>query len=508
MFSFVCEYFKAASPVPLALSATSPAARRAVERSSRGYVVQGLRLHHEEFRKDEEVSCHRRPTRTVCIHAESIPLTFFHALWWIRKDGAHVPVVFRAARLTGSLYYGVNLPPATDAVAPADATVASVLSMHDPAVASLVRRTVSLFVGGSRLRAVQLNPSAVTELERIDVSNCRCLTSLQWSRAEAAADGAEDSGSNSAEQLHHLRILKASFSGLVVFPAPTLAAWAPALTTALLSGCRALSREQVNNLLDDCLELRVARLDSTKLSSIDSFALTCPRLSELNVSNCADLQDVSALAALSSLRVLDLHGNASLASLDGVGGGGPLRRLDISHCKRISTLRPLEGRLTKLERFNASHCSGLLDTQLGALRTSLLLEEVKVNQCPSLRDFSALSHHANLTVVEAADTAIAGVDFLRSCTALERLSVAGCANLTDLTALRGLYRLVSVDACHSGVTRMAELLDTCSALRVVLVRDCELDTESTDRLEACAPRIASTHRAVNSGNSAPVTATA
>lgn len=505
MLNLVAEYFTANTAVPLALSATTPSARRAVESSSRGYVVKGLRLHHEEFRKDEEVSFHRRPTRTVCIHADTLPPTFFNAAWWIARDGGEEPVAFRAARLTGSLLYGA--PTNVEAAA---TTGMNVLSMQNPAIATLVRRTVSLFLGGSRLRKVQLNAGAAAQLERIDVSNCRCLKSLQFtSAAEAQIDDDDNKvEAVSSHSLPHLRILKASFSGLVTFPAATLAAWAPALTTVLLSGCRALSTDQVNSLLDDCAELRVARLDSTKLSCIDSLARTCPLLTELNVSNCGDLHDVAAVAALTSLRVLDLHGSTGITSLDGVGACRYLRRLDISHCKRLTTLAPLEGTLVHLEYFNASHCSGLRDTSLRALQVCALLEVVKVTQCPTLHDFSALAHHANLLVLEAADTALAAVDFLRSCTALEQLSVAGCAQLKDLDALPGLYHLTSVDACYTGVTRVAELVDMCAALRVVLVRECELDAESTDRLEACATRIASTHRTVNSSNTNAATAVA
>lgn len=486
MFNLISEYFPATSAVPLALSAATPAARRAVERSSRGYVVRGLRLHHEDFRKDEEVSCHRRPTRTVCIHAEVVPTTFFLALWWVEKDGADVPVAFRAARLTGVLHYGA---------AQDDGASPNVLSMANVLVASLVRRTVSLFLGGSRLREVLLNPAAVRQLERMDVSNCRCLKSLQWS-------GNEEGGvQQQQQQLRHLRILKASFSGLISFPAPTVAAWAPNLTTALLSGCRTLSVAQANTLLDGCVELRVARLDSTKLSSIDSIAHSCPNLTELNVSNCSDLHDVGAIAALALLRVLDLHGNAALTSLNGVEACHRLRRLDISHCKRVTTLQPLEGNLMHLVHFNASHCSGLRDTHLQALQDCDMLEEVKVNQCASLKDFTALADHANLHSLEAADTGLDAVDFLSSCTALAQLSVAGCAALKDLAALRGLYRLTSVDACYTGVTRVADLVDSCAALRVVLVRECVLDAESTTRLEECATRIASTHRTVRSSTS-------
>jgi hypothetical protein len=483
MLNCICEYFPSTTPVPLALSAASPAARRAVESSTRGYMVKGLRLHHEDFRRDEEVSCHRRPTRTVCIHAETLPQTFLNALWWMEKDGDEVPVVFRAARLTGSLHYGAALAAAGE----------DVRSTHNRAPASLVRRTVSLYLGGSRVRDVCLDPTTVAQLERIDVSNCRCLKTLRFT------NGDEVSGRN-VQPLRHLRTLKASFSGLTTLPATRLVEWAPAITTVLLSGCRALSEEQLNGLLEDCTELRVARLDSTKLSSIEAIALTCPHLVELNVSNCGDLQDVTTIAALSCLRVLNLHSNVGLTSLDGVGQCRRLRQLDISHCKRVSTLAPLEGTLTQLRHFNASHCTGLRDTGLRALQTCLLLEEVKVNQCAALRDLSALSHHTNLMTLEAADTGLASVDFLRTCTALERLSVAGCVQLKDLAALQGLYYLTSVDACHSGVTRLAELVDSCVALRVMLVRDCNLDVESTNRLEACSNRIASTHRKVSSSN--------
>lgn len=494
MLHLISEYCKADFPVPLAFSAASPAARRAVESSSRGFVVTGLRLHHEEFRKDEEVlSCHRRPTRTVCIHTETLPPTLFHALWWIAKDGEDVPVVFRAARLTGSLHYGIA-EEAAAAETPETASM-NVVCLQNPHAVSLVQRTVSLFLGGSRLRAVTLNPAAVARLERLDVSNCRCLKSLQWCSETDAAP------------LRRLRILKASFSGLTTFPAARFVEWAPAITTALLSGCRALIVDQVNSMLDDCMELRVVRLDSTKLSRVDSLALTCPCLAELNVSNCGDLHEVTALSALETLRVLDLHGNVGLTSLEGVGNCGPLRRLDISHCKRIATLAPLEGMLTQLRYFNASYCTGLRDTHLRALQVCTLLEEVKVNECSVLRDFTALSQHANLLVLEAADTALASVNFLRGCTALERLSVAGCAQLKDLAALRGLCFLSTVDACYTGVTRVAELVDTCAALRVVLVRECNLDAESTDRLDACATRIASTHRMANtSKETAAVTA--
>lgn len=492
MLGLVAEYFTPTAPVPLAFSASSPVARRAAEGSSLGFVIQGLRTHFEPISADAELSSSQRPLRTICIHAEALPQSFFNALWWIRKDGAAVPVAFRGARLSGTLCFGAPTtpaaPPSATATTPASTsavTPVSVVSVAIPALVDIVQRCISLFLAGSRLRELQLNPAVVPLLERLDISNCRCLRTVRWCDDAAGSAFAT------------LKLLKASRCGVMRLPGPTLGAWAPTVTAAHLSGCRTLGAEHVDRLLDGASAVKVARLDGTRLTTLRSVVASCPYMSELKVSGCTELREVRQVATqLLCLRTLDLHGCCALTSLHGVGGSRKLRCLDVSHCPRLTTLAPLAeaGGLPALQHFNASYCAALRDTHLEMLRGCAMLTTVKVSHCAALADFAALSRHPYLTLLHANDTKLASVAFLQRCTMLQEVSVAGCTQLHDLDPLRGLQDLVSVDACFSGVTRVAEVVDQCDSLRLMLVRECELDAESTDRLEACATRVASTHR--------------
>ncbi|KAK7194165.1 Leucine rich repeat/Leucine Rich Repeat [Novymonas esmeraldas] len=503
MLSAILEFHNPAAPVPLAFSASSPAARRTAEGSALGFAVSGMRTHYTAASTDAELSSFQRPLRTICIHADTLPQSFHNALWWVSRDGPNVPVAFRAARLSGSLHFGVSADAATTTATTAaavrpGATVArptvTELSAVEGATAAVVRRCTSLFVAGSRLRELRLNPSALPLLERLDVSNCHCLRTVQWcSISPAAAPHGE------APVLAGLKVLRASFSGVVELPAARLAAWAPAVASVHFSGCRALSAAQMDSLLCGAAEVTAARLDGTRLTTLRSIVDSCPWMAELNVSGCAELRDASRIAELRYLRVLDLHGSRALASLRGVGGCRALRILDVSHCTRLTTLQPLSDGcgLPALQHLNVSSCTSLLDTQLEVLRGCEMLESVSVNGCAAVADVSALARKQNLAVLRANDTALASVVALQSCPALQELSVAGCGRLESLAPLQGLDELTSIDACFTGITRVAELVDQCDSLRVMLLRECMLDAESTGRLEARAARVASTRRSVH-----------
>jgi Leucine Rich Repeat (LRR) protein len=98
-------------------------------------------------------------------------------------------------------------------------------------------------------------------------------------------------------------------------------------------------------------------------------------LQSLDLSNCDQLTDLSALASLASLHSLDLIGCTQLSDISPLAGLTNLLNLSFFCCEQLSDLSPLAG-LTSLQSLNLYSCPKLRDLSPLAGLTSLEVLDV------------------------------------------------------------------------------------------------------------------------------------
>ncbi len=114
---------------------------------------------------------------------------------------------------------------------------------------------------------------------------------------------------------------------------------------------------------------------------------------ELNVSWCEDLVDLSPLSCLHTLQNLDLTGCRQLSDLSPLAGLQTLQILDLSGCEQLSGLSPLAG-LHNLQ--DVSLYRNLLLSDLSPLSGLQKLQSLDLIDCPQITDLSPLADLQNL----------------------------------------------------------------------------------------------------------------
>ena len=164
-----------------------------------------------------------------------------------------------------------------------------------------------------------------------------------------------------------------------------------------------------------------------------SFLSTLPTLRYLDLSYNRFLQDFSVFKALEGLETLHLHGT-SLRSLKGVGALKSLKTLDLGSSKRLRSLSGLEAAKS--------------------------LVDLDINDCEG----------------------IGGLECLRGLTSLRRLSLVGCTSITSLKSLENLVGLESISLWGCKNLKSLEGLQSLKALQEVDIEECYA-LESIDPLD-------------------------
>ena len=202
---------------------------------------------------------------------------------------------------------------------------------------------------------------------------------------------------------------------------------------------RVAENQQATNLsLSGCTGLS----DLTPLAGL-------PQLRALFLSGCTGLSDLTPLAGLAQLRALSLSGCTGLSDLSPLGGLPQLSSLDLSDCTGVSDLSPLAG-LPRLRALFLDYCTGL--SHLSPLAGLPRLDWLSLSGCSGLSDLSPLAGLTELhTLYLDYCTGLSDLSPLAGLTRLSGLSLHGCTGLSDLSPLTGLtdLRTLDLDGCTS-----------------------------------------------------------
>jgi NACHT domain len=145
-------------------------------------------------------------------------------------------------------------------------------------------------------------------------------------------------------------------------------------------------------------------------------------------------------------------------SLDGVQYFTSLTELQLSDCSAVSDLSPLKD-LTQLTKLNLSDCSAVSD--LSPLAALTELTELHLSDCSAVSDLSPLADLIQLKVLNLSGCSHLSVFDLLSLTQLEKLDLSGCSQLSTIK-LAGMAKLRELDLtnCYqvSNLSSLAELM--------------------------------------------------
>lgn len=171
----------------------------------------------------------------------------------------------------------------------------------------------------------------------------------------------------------------------------------------------------------------------------------------------------------------------SLAALCLDHWGGALHRIDM--------LFPM----VALTRLDLSHGYLARLSELEHCAFAAGLESVSVHGCRQLVDLSGLRFCPRLRCLDAADTPVVAVEWIRCCPLLEELSFAACRSLAytpaTLASLSTLRRLVALDLSFNHVPHLDWVVG-CRDLEVLDVTGCMLLPRLPPALARVLPRLA------------------
>ncbi|XP_057846044.2 disease resistance protein Roq1-like [Cryptomeria japonica] len=221
------------------------------------------------------------------------------------------------------------------------------------------------------------------------------------------------------------------------------------------------------------------------------------KLTELNMSNCLDLQELSVVH-LSCLEKIVLHNCYSLKTLSGMSYLRKLVELDISGCPVLEQLH-LVGldSLTCImvddsfqpEIFHLHDCRKLLT--IGGFLNPKKLVSIDIRDCPNLVMLLSLQGLSNLETTIIIDGCMKLNDLiLATCQNLKRVSgkfdlktiiICDCPELEALTFLEGVTCLETIGVYGCGKLNSLQLLE-CQNLKQLSISDCP----ELEELPCCA----------------------
>jgi internalin A len=207
-----------------------------------------------------------------------------------------------------------------------------------------------------------------------------------------------------------------------------------------------------------------------------------------------DLSDITTLAALQGLHVLDLS-STGVTDLEPIAGLKDLQSLNLSFT-HVTNLEPLNG-LQALQILELCRCDDLTD--LNPLSTLYALQSLNLLNCKSIKDLKPLAELRDLHTLDLSFDSVTDLWPLAQLHTLRILYLPVCKGVTDLQPLAQLRALqyLNLPNCQ-GVTDL-QPLSGLQALRHLDLSDCEnlkeLDPITSLRelqeldLYACRPAI-------------------
>jgi Leucine-rich repeat (LRR) protein len=207
----------------------------------------------------------------------------------------------------------------------------------------------------------------------------------------------------------------------------------PNLEELSLVGCREL--ETLALFAQPSLR-KVAISDAPALESIAPLCSPAARIRELELCQLPRLTDLTPLAELPNLEVLELR-NVGPRSLGTRSWPSSLREVTLADSQALHEVGALAG---------AAHLDKLSISACGVDRLPELPDvgEVDASECPHLRDVSALA----------------------SCRYLHTLSLDGCRSFVDVPSLLTLRTLEDLDLRGTAITNVAPLAALTSLRRL------------------------------------------
>ena len=197
-----------------------------------------------------------------------------------------------------------------------------------------------------------------------------------------------------------------------------------------------------------------------------------PKLTELSVSHCGGLNDISALARCSELTSLKIAGLCS-ASLSVLSSCPCLTILVLSGCRHLKDLDAL-GDCRQLVSFRLLRGQGT--TPLPSLVRCTSLTTVELDGCSSMVGLSVLENCTGLTTLVLSRCAmLTDVSALSTCGNLCNLTVEDAPMLSNLFSLDGCRNLskVFLRACpHVGDI---SIFAQCLSLQILEIQDCGVE---------------------------------
>lgn len=196
---------------------------------------------------------------------------------------------------------------------------------------------------------------------------------------------------------------------------------------ALLSKLAAVSK-QTELSLSYCTGIR----DLSPLKPLQN-------LERLDLSSCTGISDLSALQHLQNLQRLSLSGCTWVSNLSALQHLQSLQVLDLMVCTAVSDLSPLQP-LQSLQRLYLSGCTGISD--LSALQQLQSLQVLSLSLCTEVRDLSALQPLQSLEWLYLSDCpGISDLFALQHLQSLQRLHLGGRTGVSDLKAQVAALRI-------------------------------------------------------------------
>lgn len=178
----------------------------------------------------------------------------------------------------------------------------------------------------------------------------------------------------------------------------------------LTQKCKSLERLSFGRDVVDC-----------SLISVNAFShLAC--LTELSLSDCPTLTNVSFLRSIPNLTTLSLN-----------------------HCMGLTTMKHI-GTLRKLTELNLVNCCRLEEEDMSALSPLLHLRELNLLYCTGFKSLEGIETLNNLTSLDMSGcTDLTNLSALRGLDQLTQLNISECSAITDICILHRLNRLTTLD---------------------------------------------------------------
>lgn len=236
--------------------------------------------------------------------------------------------------------------------------------------------------------------------------------------------------------------------------------------------------------INDCASLRdlgeLGRLEKLEWISIVELPVQAldalvglPALTTLKISECGQLEDVSALSSVPNLRYAELsvpHGklwkamsaglsvlhfrSTGLSNVDELRSHTELRELDLSGSEPFTDLRPVSD-LTKLRTLAIDSCQGVRD--LVPTGTLSGLQKLVVGNPYQRVDTKALGQLVNLESLVAPGTIFESLEFLVRLARLRHLDLSACDLSCSLPSLKHLIDLRALNVGGAFVTDLSSI---------------------------------------------------